>query len=75
MAAVSIYARFGLSTLNTLIWFKYISFALIALGFREYKRRELYFYYNCGISATALWIGAVVFDLVPIFFTAVIFLG
>jgi hypothetical protein len=64
LACVSIIYRNGISTLTVLIWFKMATLALFFYYISSYKRNEMYYYKNLGVSPQALWIPTLLFDFV-----------
>lgn len=54
----------GISTFTVLFWFKIATLGLTFYSVNNYKKRELYYYKNLGISKWMLWIPTLTFDLI-----------
>jgi hypothetical protein len=52
----------GISIIQALFWFKITTLAIIVYFMNIYKKNELYYYKNLGISRLRLWIPILVFD-------------
>ena len=63
----------GINTFTTLFWFKVITLGLIFLYLYAYKKKELYYYRNLGLSAQYLWSVTLILDMV--FFISLITLS
>ena len=52
-----------ISIITFLIWFKFITFGLIAYYINSYKKKEFYYYQNLGLSKLFLWISTIIIDV------------
>ena len=50
--------------LLALLWFKIITDILILYFINIYKQKELYYYYNLGLSKSFLWIASLAIDFI-----------
>jgi len=73
-ACVIIVYTNGLSTITALFWFKIATLALMVYYFSSYKRHELYYYKNLGVSRLQLWIPSLLFDFL-LFLALIILTG
>jgi hypothetical protein len=55
--------KWGMNTLSVLLLLKLLAWVLLYVFVQHNKRKELYFYYNMGLSKQALFIGAFIIDL------------
>jgi len=63
--------KWGINTLNTLVWFKVLTLSLAFLHIRNYKKYEMYYYLNLGLSKRVLWISTMAFDLILFFISLI----
>ena len=59
-----IFHKNGISTFFPLFWFKIGTLGLIYYFVKSYKKREIYYYQNLGVSQIILWSSTLAFDLV-----------
>lgn len=52
----------GISAFQLLFWFKIFTLGLIFYYINSYKRNELYYYKNLGLSKLKLWLPILIFD-------------
>jgi len=69
---LKIVVTYGISTFQALFWFKIISLGLIFYYINSYKKNELYYYKNLGISKLKLWLPILIFDFFFFFITMII---
>lgn len=62
LACIGVVYTNGLSAITVLFWFKIATLALMVYFHNGYKRNELYYYKNLGISRQQLWIPSLLFD-------------
>jgi len=60
---MSIIFAYGLEPFAALFWFKVLTLALIFFFINNYKKKELYYYRNLGVSKLFLWISTIAIDL------------
>ena len=58
---ITIYSN-GIKTFQVLFWFKIFTLGLIFYYINSYKKKELYYYKNLGISKLKLWLPILIFD-------------
>lgn len=64
ICCVWLFNRNGITTFFPLFWFKIVTLALIFYFIKEYKKREIFYYNNLGISQNLLWFSTLSFDLI-----------
>jgi lipopolysaccharide export LptBFGC system permease protein LptF len=64
----------GIYMIQTLFWFKIFTLAVIVGYTNAYKKNEIYYYKNLGISRLTLWIPILIFDFL-IFLISIIILA
>ncbi len=52
----------GVYMIQVLFWFKIFTLAVIVYSTNVYKKNEIYYYKNLGISRRMLWIPILIFD-------------
>lgn len=63
LSCMSIIFAGGLKTFTALFWFKILTLGVIFYFINIYKRKELYYYQNLGVSKLFLWISTLAIDL------------
>ncbi|NQU34832.1 MAG: hypothetical protein HQ521_16515 [Bacteroidetes bacterium] len=63
LACLSLLFANSISVFTILFWFKIITLVVIYFFINSYKRKEMYYYLNLGISKKALWTSVMVLDL------------
>jgi hypothetical protein len=53
----------GVKFLPLVCWFKLITLLIFFYFVNSYKRKEIYYYYNLGLSKKQLWGSSVAFDI------------
>ncbi|MCF6356352.1 MAG: hypothetical protein L3J54_00975 [Draconibacterium sp.] len=71
-ACASIVYANGIGTLTVLIWFKIATLGLFYYYINSYKRNEMYYYKNLGISKLTLWLPILIFDFLFFLITIII---
>lgn len=64
----------GLGTITPLFWFKIITLGAFYYVVKNYKKDEIYYYKNLGVSARVLWTTTLSMDFI-IFFVLMILTG
>ncbi len=57
-----LYSAHAIEIIGMLFWFKIITIAIMFYGSIYYKKEELYYYQNLGVSKTKLGVTTSVFD-------------
>lgn len=52
----------GIHMLQAIFWFKVFTLGFIVYYINSYKRKEIYYYKNLGVSKNRLWIPILIFD-------------
>ncbi len=63
LACISLLFANAISIITILFWFKIITLVIIFFFVNSYKRKELYYYLNLGISKKALWTSVIALDI------------
>ena len=72
--ALVIYFAYGsLKIFIVMFWLKVVGFAFIAYVFYQFNSKELYFYYNLGLSRQKLLLIAVVIEIIS--FSLLVFIA
>ncbi|RXK86753.1 hypothetical protein [Filimonas effusa] len=60
--AISCFLSYGFRVFAAILWLKILTNAVIWYQVREFKKKELYYYRNLGVSEKKLWVIVFVFD-------------
>lgn len=63
-ACISIVYANGIYAFTVVFWFKMATLGLIFYFINNYKKHELYYYKNLGVSKWMLWIPTLTFDFI-----------
>jgi len=63
-ACISIVYTNGIGAFTVVFWFKMATLGLIFYFINNYKKHELYYYKNLGVSRWMLWIPTLTFDFI-----------
>lgn len=72
LACVNIIYMNGIESFTPVFWFKIFTVVLIYYYINGYKKNELYYYKNLGISKLKLWLPTLIFDFLTFLFLTIL---
>jgi len=66
-----IFGEYGWISFSSLVWLKIFTLGLVFFFMDKYKRHEIYYYQNLGVSKKVLWCSTVAFDFL-LFLTSIL---
>lgn len=72
LLCISLLYANAINIITILFWFKIITLVIIFFFIRSYKRKEMYYYLNLGISKKVLWTLVLALDMLIFILLAIV---